>query len=152
MQIEKIVLTKEGGGKGETTFLKEMLGERWSVVQVPLPHSSKAPALPELRETYNGVSYEFVASKVFDDGTEPWGGQKKCLRMVFAAIAGEGLPLVSLQDELEKLADWCALPNSRKVASRLELLQSPGEVHFELSPGVPLCPEMLELIDDPLTA
>jgi hypothetical protein len=132
MQIEKIVLTKEGGGKGETTFLKEMLGERWSVVQLPLPHGSKARALPELRETYNGVSYEFVASKVFDDGTEPWGGQKKCLRMVFAAIAGEGLPLVLLQDELEKLADWCALPNSRKVVSRLELLQSPGEVHFEL--------------------
>ena len=57
MQIEKIVLTKEGGGKGETTFLKEMLGERWSVVQLPLPHGSKARALPELRETYNGVSY-----------------------------------------------------------------------------------------------
>ena len=100
-QIEKIVLTKKGGGKEETTFLNEMLGERWSVVQVPLPHGSKAPTLPELRETYNGVSYEFVASKVFDDGTEPWGGQKKCLRMVFAAAAGEGLPLVSLQDELD---------------------------------------------------
>ena len=67
-----------------------------------------------------------------------------------AAIAGEGLPLVLLQDELEKLADWCALPNSRKVVSRLELLQSPGEAHYELG-GAPLSPEMFTMIDEPLT-
>jgi hypothetical protein len=152
MPIEKLVLAKEGGGKEETGFLNHLLGEaRLFVVQVPLPSLSKPPALPRPRETSNGKEYEFVASKVFDDGMEPWGGKKKCLRMVYAAVAGEDLPPISLQDELEKLADWCALPNARKVASRLELLQSPGKAYFELRPGEPLRPEMFERIDEPLT-
>ena len=143
--IEKIVLAKELGGKQESSFLKEWLGPRWLMEEMPLPHGSNCPALPELKLQYNGLSYQFVASKVFDNGMEPWGGKKKCLRMVYAEADG-----ISLQGELEKLADWRALPNIRKVASRLELLQSPGEVHTELF-GEPLSPDLFELIDEPLT-
>ena len=36
-----------------------------------------------------------------------------------------GLVTIDLQDELAKVADFAALPNGRKVASRLELMQSP---------------------------
>ena len=54
---------------------------------------------------------------------------------------------LSLQAELEKLADWRALPTARKVASRLELLQSPAprDRAFQLPP------ERFELIAEPLS-
>ena len=94
-----------------------------------------------------GHALEFVASKVHDDGMEPWGGKRKCLRMTYAVTEGPGFPPISLQCELEKLADWRALPNPRKVASRLELLQSPAprERAFQLQPA------LFELIDEPLS-
>ena len=40
-----------------------------------LSQGSKPLQLPELSDSFDGAPYEFVASKVFDDDSEPWGGK-----------------------------------------------------------------------------
>ena len=54
-------------------------------------------------------------------------GRLRCaeVKSTSKAILGPGLVTIDLQDELAKVADFAALPNGRKVASRLELMQSP---------------------------
>lgn len=139
---------QRGASEKETCLLEEWLGERVLLVETPLPRGGAALQLPHSRSQSEGRALELVASKVHDDGVEPWGGKRKCLRMVYAVTEGPGFPPISLQDELEKLADWRALPNPRKVASRLELLQSPAPRDRAFHQ---LHPSGFELIDEPLT-
>lgn len=86
--------------------MKEWLGNRYQLDEIPLPGGSKTPVLPSQAAMFDSKPHEFVASKVFEDGSGPWGGKKKCIRMLYAAIEGHGLPRIHLQTELEKLADW----------------------------------------------
>lgn len=53
----------------------------------------------------------------------------KIARLVYALVSGPGVCDISIQEELEKLADFASL-NPRKIAARLELLQSPMESMF----------------------
>jgi hypothetical protein len=99
MPVSKLVV---GDKQNETCLLTEWLGEeRVLVVERPLPRGGGAElVLPDSRASFHGRDFEFVASKVHDDGIEPWGGKKKCLRMTYAATEGPGLMPVSLQAEL----------------------------------------------------
>ena len=117
---------QRGASEKETSLLEEWLGARARLVETPLPRGGAELLLPHSTTQQEGCALAFVASKVHDDGMEPWGGKRKCLRMTYAVTEGPGFPPISLQDELEKLADWRALPSPRKVATRLELLHSPA--------------------------
>ena len=64
--------------------------------------------------------------QVYDDGFEFYGRRSQCLRMRYAATSGPGLPAIHLQTELERIADFAALPSARKACARLELMQSPA--------------------------
>ena len=52
--------------------------------------------------------YHLLSSKVVDDGYEFWGGKKQMLRMMYVTEGERGL-----QDELERLADFAAIPLAR---------------------------------------
>ncbi|EOD13858.1 hypothetical protein EMIHUDRAFT_464640 [Emiliania huxleyi CCMP1516] len=152
LRLSKTVLTDREAT--ETSFLLELLGERARVVEVPLPNGLSQPRLPDRTFVDNGRTYQFAACRVFDDGATPWGGKRRCMRCVYYAASGpcfgdpseELLPPLDLQAELERWADWRALPSARKAASRLELLQSPARLEHAVRQ---LTSDHFELIDEP---
>lgn len=130
----KTVLTDEAESK-ETCFLDQLLPNRTYLLEKHLPQSKAELKLPDLSFEDNGRRYDFLTCKVFDDGANAYGGKKRCMRLLYAATSGPGfdinsdpepLSALDLQTELEKLANWRALPSARKAAARLELLQSPA--------------------------
>ena len=126
-RIKTVLTPQDEENNKETCFLKLVLGERYEMVEHPLPASTRTLQMPERMGRFDGRVYEYVASKAFDDGINPRGGKKKCFRSVYAATSGRDwsssggeLPPLDLQAELERYGDFRALPNSRKVAARLE--------------------------------
>lgn len=72
---------------------------------------------------HEGRNFTLASVKIEQDGFEFWGARKHCVRAVYVAEAER-----SLEEELQRVANFSALKGARKAASRLELLQSPGTV------------------------
>lgn len=108
--------------------------ERLEVRDVNLPTRGAPTALllPRFRNR-GGFSLELVSAKVHADGHGPHGQRKQLYRLCYVKVAGGGLAPLDLRRELEKLADFGGADSTvRKLAARLELLQSPS------NPGIAL--------------
>lgn len=119
-----------------TSFLTEWLHEeRLQVRDVPLPMGGGLPdRLRPARFSEGGFDLELVSAKVHEESNGGFHGQKRHVyRMMYVKVGGGGLPTLDLREELEKVAGFreehCTV---RKLAVRLELLQSPSATHKAL--------------------
>jgi hypothetical protein len=119
--VDKILLTSAEDMK-DTCFLKEYFKDRTLVFETNLPRSAKNKlAHPGAAFTYHsGRRYELVSVKIKTDGYEFFGRKKRFARLLYVAENSR----MSISDELDRVADFSSLPNARKAAARLELLQS----------------------------
>mmetsp|Transcript_91349 Transcript_91349/g.293389 ORF Transcript_91349/g.293389 Transcript_91349/m.293389 type:complete len:315 (+) Transcript_91349:316-1260(+) len=95
-------------------------GLRWRCHRLVARHSRA----PRPISAFEGRSYELVASKVLEEGPAFHGIRKHIIRSLYVAASAPGLENINIKTELEKIADFSALPNVRKVAARLELMLS----------------------------
>jgi len=131
LPLKKIVL-QGAHERPEDYFVKRFFKDRVLICEAPLPSSKEMGLGQGPAYQKDGQDYRLVSAKVVDDGLEFWGGKKEAVRLMFVAL-GER----SLEEELDDLADFAGIAKARKLAARLELLQSPGKVftttadHFE---------------------
>lgn len=119
--VKKIILQDK---KPQECFLTSHFKGRALCLEEPLAKTSSIKAHYEHGEGQHGQRFTLVSVKVENDGYHFWGGQKQCLRGAYVAE----LPGRELTEELEEIANFAALKSARKVASRMQLLQSPGTV------------------------
>lgn len=132
-----------------TNFLTQWLPEdRLQVRDVPLPPGGGVP--DQLRSGSfhaGGFAMELISAKVYDEPGSGLHGQKRQVyRLQYVKVSGGGLPPLSLREELEKVANFRGQNGTvRKLAARLELLQSPSATHKALQ----LRASDIELIPEP---
>lgn len=117
--VKKIILQDK---KPQECFLTSHFKGRSLCVEEALTKTSSIKAHYEHGEERQ--RFTLVSVKVENDGYHFWGGQKQCVRGAYVAE----LPGRELREELEEIANFAALTSGRKVASRMQLLQSPGTV------------------------
>eukprot|EP00435_Cladocopium_sp_Y103_P047371 s776_g13.t2 len=146
--VKKIILG--GDKKTEECFLDFHFRARTVIMEQALGRKEFEP--PSRTMEHHGDLLHLVSVKVESaeskkasamqkDGLEFWGGHKYCMRCAYVKES----PRASLEDEFEALANFSDLKSARKVASRLELLQSPGHVVSSFTAAD------FEAIDEPLT-
>jgi len=63
---------QRGASEKETSLLEEWLGARARLVETPLPRGGAELLLPHSTTQLEGCALAFVASKVHDNGMEPY--------------------------------------------------------------------------------
>ena len=110
----------------ESHFLARFLKNRMQVFEIPLNKEEESIAYDSHIIDNNDTAYELVTVKVVQDTQKGGFNYKpKALKLVYSQENGHNIEPFSIKDELEKIADFASL-DTRKVVSRLELLQSPA--------------------------
>lgn len=124
---EKLRTRRQAEKQAQENFLTHLFQDRLMVTETPMTaHEMEVPFdVKVLGE--GGFGYELISSKIQNDGDASSGpySKPKCVRLVYAQVTGPHRKSYSLQEELSRLGDFASLP-TRKVAARLELLQSPA--------------------------
>ena len=110
----------------EDTFLSFWLQNRCDIKQIAL--NQKELSTPFDKHVQEGTSkYTLISVKIQSDGDVPSFQFKspKCVHLAYAQVEGQNLTNISLQKELENIANFGSL-NPRKAVARLELFQSPA--------------------------
>ncbi|KAL3939751.1 MAG: hypothetical protein SGBAC_005577 [Bacillariaceae sp.] len=120
----KIILPDDE--KDDLCFFKHILRNQRLTLEVPLKNKKvdEGNSVDEVRRELSGNSgdYEMISAKLFEDdkGAHMFAKKTKYARVMYAAVDD----LFSITNELLRIADFTTL-NPRKIAARLELLQSP---------------------------
>ncbi|CAK9096283.1 unnamed protein product [Durusdinium trenchii] len=136
-RVKKIILGDDK--KTEECFLDYHFSARTVIMEKGLGRKGFEPPSKVIK--HHGDLLHLVSVKVEKDGLHFWGGPKYCIRCAYV----KETPGRALEDEFEELASFSDLKSARKVASRLELLQSPGHVVSGFTAA------NLEAIPEPLT-
>jgi hypothetical protein len=120
LEVKRTILTTK---REMDTIFSMYFQNNYEEIEISL--SGKAPELERQFERENRV-YALAGAKVYDDGGSGVPGVKnKSIRMIYVAISGPGTSSISLEDDLERLANFGGL-SPIKAKARLELLQSPA--------------------------
>jgi len=142
MRVLRYVLGPVATAQKEVSFADMYFGDRCITLESPHP-TLKSVAVPTPDTSHDGAQFELIGCKQISDGTSCFGMPRYTWRWLYVARK-EGLPL---SEELQQVADFAALPNSRKAAARLELLLSPAKSALDAHR---LSSADFELIDEPL--
>jgi hypothetical protein len=125
--VEKIRLRVESDSlKSDTTFMDHLLTHRMLLVETPFNGRKDQKPFDKIIED-DGLTYELVSCKVYDDNQGFGFCKSKVARLAYAKVGGADLVPFSMQDHLLRVADFTTL-NPRKIAARLELFQSPSNL------------------------
>jgi hypothetical protein len=114
----------------DATFLTSLFQSRIQIVDIPI--RIQQPWIPMEQELYDhgtNSRLQLISTKLCSDATVSHGGfriqQPKVLRCMYLAETFPDCQTISAEEELQKLANFAALP-TRKAMARLQLLQSPA--------------------------
>lgn len=126
-------------------FLQWWLGPRLRKMVIKITSKSE----PQFTQTsYDDPfgRFELVARKIDIDKkalhSGRFFGSSTSVRAMYAQVSGPGMSGFDLQTALESIADFRSLPDHRKIATRLELLMSPGKI-------IALPVSAFQIIDEP---
>lgn len=95
---------------------------------------------------FEGKNYSVVSVKKQNDGRNfVFNSRKYKLEYMYIAESGLGLEPISLKEKLQRVADFAAIKNVNKIASRLELMQSTA---IKTCPPQHLTVDDFEVIDE----
>lgn len=125
-----------GDQKGPKNFLQAQLEDRLIEITLKLPKSSgterEEQPFPK-NINFSGQEYELVSIKIDEDKDSTFkfsrGSMKVTLAFVSTAPCSNGDPF-SIKDFLMQYGDFSVL-DPRKIAARLELLQSPPRIEIQ---------------------
>ena len=125
--IMKLRTQHYGAKRSEQNFLTHLFQDRLQVTETPMNKKEMEHPFDVNIAGEGGFGYELISMKVQKDGDASGGRyyQGKCIRLVYVQVTGPQRTSYSLKQELERLGDFASL-STRKVVSRLELLQSPA--------------------------
>lgn len=144
-----IIEVESTGVTEERNFFQEFFSrDRTLVLKQKLTAASKAfRPLPQFEQF--GCVYSLFSVKIIEDGRSFMGGMRKSVEYLYVAISGQGLPTISIQNELERVADFSSLKSIRKMSMRLELFQS-GSVSG--TPPFRMKTSQYEIIDEAISS
>lgn len=114
-------------------FLSYLTGLRSNVVRMGVDKILQGKTVPLEHQDKEGNVFQLISSKECDDNTAGgtlWAPKKKLLELFYMLTSGPNMEPVDAGAYLCRFGNFAKLP-SRKVASRLELFQSPGRLLSE---------------------
>ena len=118
-----VIELENSGNIGGLSFFSEYFSKDRTLVVRQLMNNETAKKKVDAEFEINDIVYHLMGLRVSkEEGYK--GIIKNYAEYMYVAVRGNGLNEICLKTALERVADFSSLPNSRKVAKRLELFGS----------------------------